>query len=306
MKFLILLGLIVNTLTYKQLFDVIGVENENKLKNSKSSSLFNMISPSKDKSEKVEEKQPDSINFIQKKSIRSSLKHKETMLSKVNSLLKKVEKRKLILSKNKHMADNISSFIQKHENQVKDLNSSYEVYIKTAENNFDRKKEEFEKVKNRVENEFTKLEEHLNSLKTRINDIKTKFSFETILKQIKQKVEVKNIKLEEKLSVAGSSTTNTLNTNGINVGSISVDENGFKIFNENTKFIAGRDILHLSELKSNLIFIQKMTSKCGEDLNRCKILSNSEMNKKFIRQEELISRIEALKAKTHKKSKYLL
>jgi hypothetical protein len=225
------------------------------------------------------------------------LRNKVTILMQMNEKINSLIKANLKLNKkNKKTGEDLMSFIEQSENKVEKIKEK----IKTNQNSLNEKltdkENEFNKIYESAHTNFNALEAKLENMNKLFDEVKTNQN--KIFDDIKEKVFLDKLKILKKLNVDGNAIINgKVNTKGLDVNTIRIEDNNIIFDNENSRLILGSNILHLKELLENIKYVENFSKKCGDDFSNCKIITEKDIKIRQAKDDKILNEIISLTRK---------
>lgn len=106
--------------------------------------------------------------------------------------------------------------------------------------------------------------------------------------------ESENAYVNRNLEVNGQLNVGSLDAKFANIGSINFNNHRVNI-RPDTELLIGDDSIAAGDLLNTLDFVQTIQSKCGEDFNKCHILSGEEVRQHHMKDRKIVENFNKLK-----------
>ncbi len=265
---------------------------------------LNIINHSDKKSER---KPANHKNLIQKpiddktlqdsKSEIDKLKSKVVNLVTINkNLMKELDKKRKIKKKSLELSDDLINLIETHQSPIVEFEQNLKKTQTKSAEKLQRKESELKQTYGEVRKNLDVLVGKIDKTKTALKDVK---SDENIMSgEIKKNFSTDSLSVLNNAQVEGSTTANIVNTESVDVGNIKFDLEKIMIVNPQTEIIVGSEILSVKELVENLDVLEKLKTRCGENLQDCVQYNEEHFESDIRRQNKIIDELKVLRKTT--------
>lgn len=230
----------------------------------------------------IAEEQEDSSNTNIENDIKLIKKQVKNLLGDNVKLIKKLVKSDF--KKKDLISDNdIINFLEKYEAKVRlqDKNINNSNANKTDKKGYS---ELFNKKEKEIKILFDEAKSNFNNLKSEVKDIQGKI---TEISKIQKKraddsktgFEGDHLVVENNLRVNGETLSKTISSKSLNLDNIQIHDNTIHV-KEDTKLTIDNQTFNFSQINNIVNFIETFHSKCGDNLDRCKLISDLQRQKK--------------------------
>lgn len=223
-----------------------------------------------------------------------SLKSQFTVLMQKNeNLLKKFKNQKKAKKNKKSKRSKIVNFIQKYDNDVKDLQQNVDNNKNVVQTEIVQNEEELEKLYSSTYNNYNSLQNELKTVDNKLSAIEDEQNHD--MSKIKTNFATKRMSVKNNLNVGGVALVDKVTTNSIDLGSIKLDSNGITINDDSVKINANGASVDVKTIMKAMKNYSRLVEKCGEDLSLCNPISREAQEENKHREEIILDSLKSLR-----------
>jgi len=213
-----------------------------------------------------------------------------------DALVKRLEK--IDIKKHESKIDkNISSFMQKYESKVKDIDSKLKDEAKAISADLYKKLKSYKKTNENTNINFNEIKSHVKSLNEKINEIEKKRKENDYA--LKTGFDGDSLTVENNVNVKGLIHTHKLFTKEINLQNVLITEKLLKV-KEDTRLEIGSESFDFSEVAKLLGYVDTIKAQCGEDLQLCSVVNKEEKSEIEEKKKRIVDNLKSLKVNTNR------